>query len=128
LAGEDDLIVDGKQVDRIFLPGEPLVVSQAEYRLENKASHARTCSIESCHFIENGAAAPLSVFHVYAGDRSLDDMVVIPPRSHLDLRVKFPFREVHVGVNSRYAVQLGLECDGRRYEAISALNIVQEKG
>jgi hypothetical protein len=128
LTGEDNFIVDGKQVDRIFLPGEPLVVSHAEYRLENKAPHDRTCNIESCHFIENGTAIPLSAFHLYTGDLSLEKVFVIPPASHLDLRLKFPFREVHVGVHFRYAVQLGLECDGRRYAATSTLNIIQEQG
>jgi hypothetical protein len=123
----NDLIVDGKHVDHIFLPGEPLVVSHAEYRLENRASHARVCNIESCHFIENGADIPLSVFHVYTGNLLLEEVVVIPPTSHLDIRVTFPSREVHVGVNFRYAVQLSLECDGRRYEATSKLNIIREK-
>ena len=127
LTGEHDLIVEGRQVDQVFLPGEPLVVSHAEYRLENMASHATTCTIQSCHFIENGTTIPLGVFHIYAGDLLPEKVIVIPPKSDLNIRVTFPFHDVHVGVNFRYAVQLNLECGDRLYIATSRLNIIQEK-
>jgi len=127
LTGENALIVEGKQVDYTFLPGEPLVVSHAEYRLGNRSPNPATCSIASCQFIENGAEETLPVFHVYAGDRSLDRVVVIPPAADLDIRVTFPFREAHVGVRFTYAVRLTLECEDRWYAATSRLNIVQEK-
>ena len=124
---ENDLIVEGKQVDYIFFPGEPRMVSHAEYRFENRTLQTKTCTINSCHFIENDKATPLNVFYMYAGDLLLEKVITIPPTSDLNIRVTFAFREVYVGINFRYAVQLNLEYDGRQYDVISKLNIIQEK-
>lgn len=127
MIGENELIVEGKQVDHIFFPGDPLMVSQAEYRFKNRSLQAKTCAINSCYFIDNDMAIPLSLFYIYAGDLLLEKVITIPPTSDLNIRVTFPFREVFVGINFRYGVQLNLECDGRQYEVISKLNIIQEK-
>jgi hypothetical protein len=122
-----DFTVEGRPVEYVFFPGDPLVASRAEYRLVNTASGARACKPLSCHFVENGTAIPLATFYVYAGDALLEKGIVVPPAASLDITVTFPFREVHVGLNFRYAVRLTLECDARRYEATSTLTLVQEK-
>jgi len=122
---ENDLIVEGRQVDYIFFPGEPLVVSHGEYRFENKTSQVETCTINSCHFVENGVAVPLSVFYVYAGNTLLERVVSVAPASELEFRVTFPFREVNV--RGSYEVRLNVECQGKQYDAASKLNIIQER-
>lgn len=124
---ENGLIIEGRQVDYIFFPGEPRVVSHAEYRFVNRTAQAKTCAVNSCYFIDNDKAIPLSVFYIYAGDLLLEKVITIPPASDLNIRVTFPFYKVSVGIKFRYAVQLNLECDSRQYDVISKLNIIQEK-
>jgi len=124
---ENDLIIEGKLVDYTFLPGEPLVVSHGEYRIANETSLAQTCAILSCHFWDNDKVVPLGVFYVYVGDREFEKVITLPSKSELDIRVTFPYREVHVGINFRYGVQIYLECRDRQYNVTSKLNITQEK-
>lgn len=127
LTKQSDFIVEGRPVEYVFFPGDALVVSHAEYRLENRALHARQCNVDSCQFMENGMAVPIGIFHVYAGESLVEKAITIPPASSLNVKITFPFREVHVGINFRYAVQLNLECDDRKYEAVSKLAVIQEK-
>jgi len=123
----NELVLVGQTVEYVFLPGEPVFVSHAEFKLTNPDLAPATCTVVSCEFVENGRAAPLDVVHLYTDDRSLGRVIGIPAASDLDLRVTFPFREAHIGPNFTYAVVLKLECGGRRFEATCRLNVTQEK-
>lgn len=125
---EQDVTVVGQPVDYRFFPGEALVVSHGEFRLENRAARSRTCRLLSCAFVDDGVTDLLPAFHVYAGDRSLPKVLTIPPATALDVRVTFAFRPVHVGIRFNYAVRLSLECEGHVFEASSVLHISQEQG
>jgi len=127
MAGDNDLLVDGKQVDYIFFPGEPLVVSHGKYCFENRTSKIKVCTINSCHFLINENAVPIHVFSIYTGDRLIDKVLPIPPASRLEIRVTIPFTEVRIGFKFTYGVRLNLECDGIQYDVTSNLNIIQEK-
>lgn len=127
LIKENDLIVEGKQVEYNFFPGESLMVSHGEYRFGNQTPEVKACTIISCQFVENDAATPLDAFNVYAGDTLIEGAVNIPPASESDIRVTFPFREVWRGGRFEYGVRLRVECEGKQYDAISKLNIILEK-
>ncbi|MFL6211743.1 MAG: hypothetical protein ACJ74W_23045 [Pyrinomonadaceae bacterium] len=124
---ENELIVEGEQVEYIFFPGDPLVVSHGQFRFKNESAGAKTCTINSCQFVENDAAVPLDVFHGYAGDTLIKGAVNVPPKSELSIRITFPFREVHVGVRFRYEVRVSVACEGKQYDATSKLNVILEK-
>jgi hypothetical protein len=122
----DALIVQGKEVEYIFFPGESPVVSHGEFRFENRASQPKSCLITACYFVENEREIPLDEFYLYSDDFALEKEFTIPPRSSLDIRVTFPFQDVHVGVRFRYGVHITCLCDGKQYDAFSQLNLIQE--
>ena len=125
-ANNNALIVQGKEVEYIFFPGERPVVSHGEFRFENHASQQISCLMTACYFVENESEILLDEFHLYSEDSSLEKEFPIPPRSSLDIRVTFPFQDVHIGVRFKYGVHITCLCDGKEYDGFSEINLIQE--
>ena len=126
MTAETDLIAEGKPVDYIFFPGDPLFVSHGEFRLENRTARAMICLVHSAHFVDNDTRIPLDIFHLYAGDRPLGKQISIAPASELNFRIAFPARAVSAGVKLKYGVRLSLQCNGGGREVTSKLNVIRE--
>jgi len=127
LADGNGVVIEGRQVDYIFLRGEPWLVAHGEFRLQNRTAHPETCTIQACHIRENDKIVPLEIFWIYCGETLLERSVALPSGAALDIRVTFAPRAVYIRYGSQCEVRLAVECGGRQYDAVSRLNIIQEK-